>query len=151
MACLVICARSASTLTVVPVSSRYWNTTLCAPRTATWPCSPKRARTSSLTAMKASRKATPRFTGRSRPAVMGRGLDIDRLPAHTADMDRLPDYVATPECLRLGLDEITVLATCAQTAGALFAVEVRMPPGGGPPVMHRHAPGEVYYVLEGEF
>ena len=26
-----------------------------------------------------------------------------------------------------------------------------MPPGGGPPVMHRHEPGEVYYVLDGEF
>ena len=26
-----------------------------------------------------------------------------------------------------------------------------MPPGGGPPVMHRHAPGEVYRVLSGEF
>ena len=30
-------------------------------------------------------------------------------------------------------DEITVLATSAQTNGDLFAVEVRMPPGGGPP------------------
>ncbi len=26
-----------------------------------------------------------------------------------------------------------------------------MPPGGGPPVMHRHDPGEVYYVERGEF
>jgi mannose-6-phosphate isomerase-like protein (cupin superfamily) len=26
-----------------------------------------------------------------------------------------------------------------------------MPPGGGPPVMHRHDPGEVYFVLDGEF
>ena len=26
-----------------------------------------------------------------------------------------------------------------------------MPPGGGPPVMHRHEPGEVYSVLRGEF
>jgi mannose-6-phosphate isomerase-like protein (cupin superfamily) len=26
-----------------------------------------------------------------------------------------------------------------------------MAPGGGPPVMHRHAPGEVYHVTEGEF
>ena len=51
----------------------------------------------------------------------------------------------------LGSDQITVLATFAQTNDALFAVEVRMPPGGGPPVMHRHAPGEIYYVTEGEF
>ena len=46
---------------------------------------------------------------------------------------------------------MTVLTTSAQTDGALFAVAVRMPPGGGPPVMHRHDPGEVYHVLEGEF
>ena len=39
----------------------------------------------------------------------------------------------TGERLRLGGDEITVLATCAQTDGALFAVGLRMPPGGGPP------------------
>ena len=26
-----------------------------------------------------------------------------------------------------------------------------MPPGGGPPVMHQHDPGEIYYVLEGTF
>ena len=26
-----------------------------------------------------------------------------------------------------------------------------MPPGGGPPVMHRHPPSEIYHVLEGEF
>ena len=26
-----------------------------------------------------------------------------------------------------------------------------MAPGGGPPVMHRHAPGEVYHVIEGQF
>lgn len=51
----------------------------------------------------------------------------------------------------MGTDEVTVLATSAQTDGALFAVEVRMQPGGGPPVMHRHAPGEVYHVLEGTF
>ena len=66
-------------------------------------------------------------------------------------MDMFPVYSATPECLRLGTDEVIVLATSDQTAGALFAVEIRMPPGGGPPVMHRHDPGEVYYVLRGEF
>jgi mannose-6-phosphate isomerase-like protein (cupin superfamily) len=58
---------------------------------------------------------------------------------------------ATAERLALGADETVVLATCAATGGALFAVEVRMHPGGGPPVMHRHDPGEVYRVLEGEF
>ncbi|MEV0354944.1 cupin domain-containing protein [Nocardia sp. NPDC050697] len=63
----------------------------------------------------------------------------------------LPVDRATAECWQLGADHITVLATCAQTRGHLFAVEIRMPPGGGPPVLHRHEPSEVYYVLEGEF
>ena len=58
---------------------------------------------------------------------------------------------ATLECLRLGTDQIVVHATSAQTGGTLFAVEILMPPGGGPPVMHRHYPGEVYFVLHGEF
>jgi len=66
-------------------------------------------------------------------------------------MDKLPVDYDTPERITLGTDELIVHATSAQTNEALFAVEVRMPPGGGPPVMHRHAPGEVYYVLEGEF
>jgi hypothetical protein len=66
-------------------------------------------------------------------------------------MDMFPVYSATPECLRLGTDEVVVHATSAETGGALFAVEIRMPPGGGPPVLHRHDPGEVYLVLQGEF
>jgi mannose-6-phosphate isomerase-like protein (cupin superfamily) len=66
-------------------------------------------------------------------------------------MDMLPVNRSGAERFRLGLDEITVLATSAQTNGDLFAVEVRMPPGGGPPVIHRHSPSEIYYVLEGEF
>jgi mannose-6-phosphate isomerase-like protein (cupin superfamily) len=66
---------------------------------------------------------------------------VDMVPVEREDAERLP----------LGTDEVTVLATSAQTGGALFAVELRMPPGGGPPVLHRHAPGEVYHVLAGEF
>jgi mannose-6-phosphate isomerase-like protein (cupin superfamily) len=66
-------------------------------------------------------------------------------------MGMAPVKRASAERLTLGTDEITVLATCAQTDGALFAVEIRMPPGGGPPLLHRHAPGEVYHVLQGEF
>jgi mannose-6-phosphate isomerase-like protein (cupin superfamily) len=64
-------------------------------------------------------------------------------------MDMLPVDSATT--IRTGLDEITVLAGSAQTGGALFAIQIRMPPGGGPPVMHRHDPGEVYLVQRGEF
>jgi mannose-6-phosphate isomerase-like protein (cupin superfamily) len=63
----------------------------------------------------------------------------------------LPVDSATPERLRLGGDDVTILASSAQTRGALFAVRLRMPPGGGPPLMHRHAAGELYNVLEGEF
>jgi quercetin dioxygenase-like cupin family protein len=67
------------------------------------------------------------------------------------DMDKLPVDRATAERFHLGGDEVTILATCADTGGALFAVDIRMPPGGGPPVLHRHAPGEIYHVVEGEF
>jgi mannose-6-phosphate isomerase-like protein (cupin superfamily) len=66
-------------------------------------------------------------------------------------MDMLPVELSRGERLTLGTDELCVLATSAQTDGALFAATVRMPPGGGAPVMHRHAPGEVYHVLSGEF
>jgi mannose-6-phosphate isomerase-like protein (cupin superfamily) len=66
-------------------------------------------------------------------------------------MDKLPVDRTAAERWQLGTDELMVLATTGQTNGALFAVEVRMPPGGGPPVMHRHDPGEIYYVREGEF
>ena len=51
----------------------------------------------------------------------------------------------------LGPDETIVLASCEDTRGDLFAVEVRMQPGGGPPVMHRHEPSEIYFVKEGVF
>ncbi|MCY4724685.1 cupin domain-containing protein [Nocardioides sp. STR2] len=67
-------------------------------------------------------------------------------------MDMLPVEISPmPETLRVGAEEAVVLATSAETGGDLFAVELRMPPGGGPPVMHRHAPSEVYRVLSGEF
>jgi len=65
-------------------------------------------------------------------------------------MDKLPVDYATCGCLRLGTDEIVVLMTSAQSGGALFAARIRMPPGGGPPVMHRHEPAEVYFVQSGE-
>jgi mannose-6-phosphate isomerase-like protein (cupin superfamily) len=63
----------------------------------------------------------------------------------------IPVYHSGRERLILGTEEVTVVAASAETNGALFAVQLRMPPNGGPPVMHRHDPSEVYYVLEGEF
>ena len=65
-------------------------------------------------------------------------------------MDMLPVDRDHAEHLMLGTDEITVLATGDQTGGAILAVEIRIPPGGGPPVMHRHAPSEIYRVSSGE-
>ncbi len=57
---------------------------------------------------------------------------------------------ATAERLTVGTDELVVRVRSDQTGGALLAAEIRMRPGGGPPVMHRHAPSELYHVLEGE-
>jgi mannose-6-phosphate isomerase-like protein (cupin superfamily) len=58
---------------------------------------------------------------------------------------------ATSDRLHVGAEELIVRAGSADTGGALFAAEVRMAPGGGPPLMHRHAAGEIYHVLDGEF
>ena len=78
-------------------------------------------------------------------------LTFDQLPVYFPHMDMLPVESRTAERLRAGSDEIAILTTSAQTDGALCAVRVAVQPGGGPPVMHRHDPGEVYHVLEGEF
>lgn len=66
-------------------------------------------------------------------------------------MDKIPVDYATCERLQLGTDELVVLMASAQSEGGLFAIEIRMPPGGGPPVMHRHEPSEIYFVQRGEF
>jgi mannose-6-phosphate isomerase-like protein (cupin superfamily) len=76
---------------------------------------------------------------------------MDRSPVYSVVMDMLPVDRDHAEHLMLGTDEITVLATGDQTGGAILAVEIRMPPGGGPPVMHRHEPSEIYQVSSGEF
>ena len=52
--------------------------------------------------------------------------------------------------MTLGTDEVVVLTSSEDTNGDIYAVLLRMPPGGGPPLMHRHAPSEVYHVLQGE-
>jgi mannose-6-phosphate isomerase-like protein (cupin superfamily) len=79
-------------------------------------------------------------------------IDMGRFPVYNAHMDMLPvESNIVPEILRVGSEEATVLAASEETKGDLFAVEVRMPAGGGPPGMHRHAPSEVYRVLSGEF
>jgi mannose-6-phosphate isomerase-like protein (cupin superfamily) len=54
------------------------------------------------------------------------------------------------ERLDLGGDEVTFRSTSAESDGALLALEVRLPPGGGPPALHRHEPFELYRVERGE-
>jgi oxalate decarboxylase/phosphoglucose isomerase-like protein (cupin superfamily) len=56
-----------------------------------------------------------------------------------------------PERLTVGADELSFRVTSADSRGALLAFEVRMPPGGGPPALHRHDPAELYRVERGEF
>jgi mannose-6-phosphate isomerase-like protein (cupin superfamily) len=48
--------------------------------------------------------------------------------------------------LLVGSDEIVLRVS----SDAILAAEVRIPPGGGPPALHRHAPDEVYRVERGE-
>jgi mannose-6-phosphate isomerase-like protein (cupin superfamily) len=54
------------------------------------------------------------------------------------------------ERITVGHDDITLRVTSAESGGALLAVEVTIPPGGGPPAMHRHPSAEVYRVERGE-
>ena len=50
----------------------------------------------------------------------------------------------------VGRDAFAVHVPSASTGGALLVGEVAIPPGGGPPALHRHAPTEVYLVDRGE-
>jgi mannose-6-phosphate isomerase-like protein (cupin superfamily) len=54
------------------------------------------------------------------------------------------------DTLSVGTDELTFRVTSAESEGALLAVEVRLPAGGGPPALHRHSAAEVYRVEDGE-
>lgn len=48
-------------------------------------------------------------------------------------------------------DVTTIGASGRHTSGNLLVLEGSVPPGGGPPVLHRHASSEVFLFLEGEF
>ena len=50
----------------------------------------------------------------------------------------------------VGHDRVTLHMTSGQSGGALAVIEVTMPPGGGPPMLHRHDPFELYCVRRGE-
>src|SRR5512132_4307479 len=53
------------------------------------------------------------------------------------------------ETLNVLGEEVTLLATGAQTGGTMTAVEVLVRPGSGPPP-HTHVHSELLYVLNGE-
>lgn len=57
---------------------------------------------------------------------------------------------STPERLRVGGDVMDLRVGSAETAGAVLAYDVVLPPGGGPPHLHRHEAVEVVRVEEGE-
>jgi mannose-6-phosphate isomerase-like protein (cupin superfamily) len=51
----------------------------------------------------------------------------------------------------VGNDVVTLKAAGQETSGNLLVMEVVVPPGGGPPSLHRHQYSEVFSILEGEF
>jgi mannose-6-phosphate isomerase-like protein (cupin superfamily) len=48
-------------------------------------------------------------------------------------------------------DVTRIKASGDHTSGKLLVLEVTVPPGGGPPVLHRHEYSEVFLFQEGEF
>jgi mannose-6-phosphate isomerase-like protein (cupin superfamily) len=56
---------------------------------------------------------------------------------------------ATSTHIEIGDDVAHIRVASDETDGALFALDVRIPPGGGPPMLHRHAPAELYRVESG--
>jgi quercetin dioxygenase-like cupin family protein len=52
--------------------------------------------------------------------------------------------------IEVGRDRIRFKVTSEQGGGEVAVFEVRMPPGGGPPILHRHEPFELYRVMSGE-
>lgn len=51
----------------------------------------------------------------------------------------------------VGTDVATIKASGQDTSGSMLVVEVIVPAGGGPPVLHRHTSSETICFLEGEF
>jgi uncharacterized protein len=60
-----------------------------------------------------------------------------------------PTPRTAPDRLRVGADEVAFRITTAQSGGAVLAFDVRIPAGGGPPMLHRHPPHEIYRVDRG--
>ena len=51
----------------------------------------------------------------------------------------------------VGTDVITIRASGRETSGTMLVFDIIMPPGGGPPTLHRHQYSEVFTLLEGTF
>jgi len=51
----------------------------------------------------------------------------------------------------VGTDVTTIKASGLDTSGDLLVLEVTVPAGGGPPVLHRHGYSESFLFQEGEF
>jgi len=60
-----------------------------------------------------------------------------------------PNRTGPPDPVLVGGDEITFRVTSAESDGALVAFAVRMPAGGGPPVLHRHDASSTSRTSEG--
>ena len=54
------------------------------------------------------------------------------------------------DAVKVGSDVAEFRVTSEQSAGALVAYEVTIPPGGGPPHMHSHEAFELFRVESGE-
>jgi mannose-6-phosphate isomerase-like protein (cupin superfamily) len=50
----------------------------------------------------------------------------------------------------IGRERVDFLLAADASGGDLLVLEVLMPPGGGPPMLHRHDPFELYRVRSGE-
>lgn len=55
------------------------------------------------------------------------------------------------EHLLVVTDVVTIKASGQDTSGNLLVLDVIVPPGGGPPTLHRHVSSETFRLLEGEF
>lgn len=54
------------------------------------------------------------------------------------------------QTITVGREEIDFKLTSKESGGELAVFDVRMPAGGGPPMLHRHDPFELYRVRRGE-
>ena len=54
------------------------------------------------------------------------------------------------ERLTVGHDEVVFRLSSEENPEGLLAMDVRIPAGGGPPMLHRHLPAELYRLDDGE-